>query len=161
METITKEIKQPKLGQIHNQKINGYNTEIGMININNPYSCYSILGGWVIPTNSNLGDEMKLFERQLRFIVDRCSNAFLKDYINPEVEIIKIVEQSTTKNFDSANQRINNNFTYFSIELTFFFIKEVSIRDKAFLEKMEIILYAITDALSENRNLIFQPTKKG
>lgn len=141
------------------KKINGYTIEYGSFNILSPKSAYLNLGSWVRPIEGDLNDHMKVFQRRLRRWVDNAHPQLFGGQLDPSMPIIRIVDYSDSTNGGSNTIRVNNNFTFCSIELTLFFKKPISIRDQDIRDNFELLFMSLIDFLEESTEMIFSPTK--
>jgi len=159
MENLT-EVKQ-KVGSEIIQNINGYKTKLGTVNSELGKCFYLNLGGWVKPIDdTDLNIQMKTFERILKFWVDDASKQLLQGKLDPRMPIIKIVDYADSINGSATNKtRVNNTYTYFSIELTIFFKEKQTLRDDNFKDLLLLLFYSLEDYLSENPQLDFKSRK--
>jgi len=148
-----------KLGQQSSQKINGFESEFGIVDTRTPFSVYLNLSGWVMPVTGDLTAHMKRFETRLRFWTDNALGQLFKGKLNPRMPIIRIVNHADSIITSNA-ARVNTTYTFFDIELNLFFFEGISVRDEKTKENMLLLLYSMVEFLSENRELTFQPTKK-
>jgi len=145
-------------GNYLKQKINGYSTEIGVLDSKNATSCYLTFGGYVKPIEGDLDLSMKMFERKLRFWVDDAANQLFKGNLNTRMPIIKNVEWSDTTTATNA-ARVNNTYTYFSIELTLFWREPINIRDENQADHLLLLLFSLSDYLDETKELSFKTSR--
>jgi hypothetical protein len=143
-------------GNYLKQRINGYPTEIGVLDASDASSCYLTFGGYV-NVDGDLNKAMLSFERKLRFWIDDASSQLFRGKLNPRMPIIKVVEWS-----DSVTSLINNNdkYSYFSIELTLFWKDSINLRDANQADSLLLLCYSLADYLDENRDMSFRPTRK-
>lgn len=158
---MTEEIThREKKGKYLKQKINGYSTEIGVLDSNIGRSCFLHLGCYAKPIwdDRDLGDLIKLFERKLRFWSDSAVGELFSEILDTKMPIIKNVESSDTT-FTANKKRVNNSYTYVSIELTLFFNQKIDIREQQMIDRLSLLLYSLVDFLDENQDLSFKPTR--
>ncbi len=142
------------------QDVNHYKTIIGTLNVKDPSSCFIKLSGYCKPQPElDLNESMKMFERRLRRWVDDAAEQLLNGKLKSGIPIIKNVDYSDTHSTSNAS-RINSIYTYFSVELTFFFNDDFNIKDEDNKDKMTLMLYSLIDYIEEDRNLSFKPTRK-
>ena len=154
------EVKQ-KLhkGQYENQKIDGYTTQIGVLDADNATSCYLTFGGYVRPNdNIDLNQAMKGFKLHLRKHVDSATAQLLSTIINTNMPVIRNVDYSDTST-STNGARVNNIYTYFSIELTIFFNQPINIRDQEMKDLLSLVLFSLSDFVGECRELSFSPAR--
>ena len=151
--------KESHKGREHRTKINGYATKIGVLDANNSTSCYIHFGGYVKPLpEKDLNKSMTSFERKLRFWIDDAAKQLLNGKLRKDIPIIKNVDWSSSE-LRTNITRVNNVYSYFSIELTLFFADKVNVHDENQLDRLLLLSYSLSDYLDENQDLSFKPTR--
>ena len=141
-------------------KINGYKAQYGTINSLYSKCIYARIGGFVKPDEGyDLGKEMNEFKKHFKVLLrDAVNQLFGKD-IDDKMPIIHFVNVSDTEQATSFN-RVNKTYTYFDIDITLYFTKQINIRDSDVGDKISLLFYVIFDMFKESRNLSFKPSKK-
>lgn len=101
---------------------------------------------------------MTSFERKLRFWIDDAAKQLLDGKLRKDLPIIKNVDWSTSE-LRTNITRVNNVYSYFSIELTLFFADKVNVRDENQLDRLLLLSYSLSDYLDDNQDLSFKPTR--
>lgn len=155
---MIQEIK--RVGKEKTVKINGYKAQYGTMNSLDSKCVYARIGGFVKPDEGyDLGKEMNEFKKHFKVLLRDAVYQLFSDDIDKSMPIIHFVNVSDTEQATSFN-RVNKTYTYFDIDITLYFTKQINIRDSDVGDKISLLFYVISDMMKESHNLSFKPTKK-
>ena len=149
-----------RLGKENKLNINGYKAQFGTMNSLDSKCVYARIGGFVKPDEGyDLGKEMNEFKKHFKVLLRDAVYQLFSDDIDKSMPIIHFVNVSDTEQATSFN-RVNKTYTYFDIDITLYFTKQINIRDSDVGDKISLLFYVISDMMKESHNLSFKPTKK-
>lgn len=146
-----------KNGEEVSLKINDFKSTIGTINRKDGKCVYLVLSGYVKPQD---GENLELIFNKnkhllKKHVLDGAHQLFNLDKNMPPICIL-----NHSQSIAGGSGRANSVWTYFDVDMTFYFKEKTDIKENELIERMSLILYSVVDFLDEIRELNFAPKRR-